>query len=288
VSMVLQHPKKVGKRNYNGSGVLRLNFHALVPKPSFLDFIQGGCRINLIASVDFTGSNGSCKCISSLHYIGEDHVNPYEKAICAVSRVLLPYDSDGKITAFGFGAKFPGKSVSMCFALNKNESDPEVVGTEGFLDVYRKAAVELDYWGPTNFSPSIHRAIEMAKEDEKGKPGSSYTILMILTDGSIDDMGDTIRAIVQGANTVPLSIVIVGVGDANFGSMEELDGDGGMLKDNRGNVASRDIVQFVPFRDFAEHPEQLASEVLAEIPSQLLSYMDEHDGVIMHPSEVAH
>ena len=47
---------------------------------------------------------------------------------------------------------------------------------------------------------------------------------------------------------MPMSIIIVGVGGADFSTMELLDGDDGHLKDSRQNVSQRDIVQFVPFR----------------------------------------
>jgi len=33
-----------------------------------------------------------------------------------------------------------------------------------------------------------------------------------------------------------------------------------------------DIVQFVPFRDFADNPMLLAKETLEEVPGQVLSY----------------
>jgi hypothetical protein len=47
-----------------------------------------------------------------------------------------------------------------------------------------------------------------------------------------------------------MSIIIVGVGEADFESMEELDGDSVKLTAPNGKKASRDIVQFVPFRNF--------------------------------------
>lgn len=75
-----------------------------------------------------------------------------------------------------------------------------------------------------------------------------------------------------------MSIIIVGVGNADFQSMEELDGDTVKLEVN-GVRAARDIVQFVPFINFLKiensmHAKSyLAREVLAEIPTQLVSYM---------------
>lgn len=64
---------------------------------------------------------------------------------------------------------------------------------------------------------------------------------MIITDGSIHDMIQTKRLIVQ-ASSLPLSIIIIGVGEADFTLMNELDGDKVQLTDDLGNVASRDIV----------------------------------------------
>lgn len=40
------------------------------------------------------------------------------------------------------------------------------------------------------------------------------------------------------------------MGNADFTLMEELDGDDVRIKNNDGKQASRDIVQFVPMREF--------------------------------------
>jgi hypothetical protein len=49
-----------------------------------------------------------------------------------------------------------------------------------------------------------------------------YAILLLMTDGHITDMDDTIRALIELA-TSPCSIIIMGVGDEDFTPMEELD-----------------------------------------------------------------
>ena len=71
---------------------------------------------------------------------------------------------------------------------------------------------------------------------------------------------------------LPVSIIIVGIGDADFTNMNKLDGDGGLFN-SKGQRAPRDIVQFVPFREAKHNPAKLASELLAEVPSQVLQYM---------------
>ena len=64
---------------------------------------------------------------------------------------------------------------------------------------------------------------------------------MILTDGCIHDMAIT-KSLVVEMSYLPISIIIVGIGDENFAMMEELDADKVVLKTKEGKVAARDIV----------------------------------------------
>jgi hypothetical protein len=65
-----------------------------------------------------------------------------------------------------------------------------------------------------------------------------------------------------------MSIIIIGVGDADFTKMEELDSDKGRLTDSEGNVASRDLVQFVEFKKYCDDISYLHEDVLREVPKQ--------------------
>ena len=141
---------------------------------------------------------------------------------------------------------------------------------------------------------------------------------------------DTIDEIVR-ASSLPLSIIIVGVGEANFDAMETLDADDAPLV-SRGVRMQRDIVQvsvrqepahvvivvlvlllltflrlsfrnldvaigvifhrvcraqFVPFKDFLGDGDdyRLAEATLAEIPTQLSSYLAQCDVNIPRPGE---
>jgi len=68
-----------------------------------------------------------------------------------------------------------------------------------------------------------------------------YNILLLLTDGIINDMDETKQRIVD-LSALPCSIIIVGVGNADFSQMQELDGDDGVLRDSRGRAVKRDVV----------------------------------------------
>lgn len=84
-------------------------------------------------------------------------------------------------------------------------------------------------------------------------------------------MRDTVDWIVQGSK-VPLSIVIVGLGNDSFTNMVKLDADDEPLIDSHGRRMERDIVQFVPYRDVGNSPTRLAREVLDEIPREIVNF----------------
>ena len=69
-------------------------------------------------------------------------------------------------------------------------------------------------------------------------------------------MDRTIDLVIQAAQ-LPLSIIIVGVGNADFTNMNKLDGDNGLYGSN-GVRCPRDLVQFVPFRDVKLNGDILA------------------------------
>lgn len=95
----------------------------------------------------------------------------------------------------------------------------------------------------------------------------SYTILLILTAGNVEDVKET-RKVLLEASEAPLSIVIVGIGDADFKGMEFLD--------EHDNAERRSITKFVRFSDFKSF-NALTEAVLDEIPNQLVSYFFERN-----------
>ena len=68
------------------------------------------------------------------------------------------------------------------------------------------------------------------------------------------------------ASIDPLSVVIVGIGEADFSGMEFLDN----FEDDVGEEG-RDITKFVRFNDYKSY-NALTEAVLDEIPDQLVDY----------------
>uniref|UniRef100_A0A8C1EJM3 Copine VII n=1 Tax=Cyprinus carpio carpio TaxID=630221 RepID=A0A8C1EJM3_CYPCA len=229
--------------------------------------------ISVIVAIDFTASNGDPRNSCSLHYINPYQPNEYLKALIAVGEICQDYDSDKRFSALGFGARIPPNyEVSHDFAINFNPEDDECEEIQGVVEAYQNCLPKIQLYGPTNVAPIINRIAKLAAGKEPIKDASLYHILLILTDGVVTDMADTREAIVR-ASYQPMSIIIVGVGNADFTDMQILDGDDGVLRSPKGEPVLRDIVQFVPFRDFkTASPAALAKCVLAEVPKQVVEY----------------
>lgn len=232
---------------------------------SFIDYISGGCELNVVVAIDFTGSNGDPRKPGTLHHIDKNSRNQYEQAMAAIVSTLLKYDSDQKIPVLGFGAKYDGV-VRHCFQCG---TSPEAHGLQGVLDAYDATfKTGLIMSKPTVFSEVMEGAAAHATQAFNAavaKGSQSYTILLILTDGAVSDVNAT-AACLSKISDSPMSVVIVGVGTADFSAMQFLDDL------NAGGGGPRDIVQFVPFNQHANSSHSLTQATLEEIPRQLEGY----------------
>jgi hypothetical protein len=81
-------------------------------------------------------------------------------------------------------------------------------------------------FGPTHFAPVLRECLNHAILNPCTQAKQVYHVLVIITDGIINDMKATADVIVELANH-PVSIIIVGVGNEDFSKMVKLDGDNG-------------------------------------------------------------
>lgn len=77
--------------------------------------------------------------------------------------------------------------------------------------------------GPTRFATVLKECRKQVLESTNPK---IYHIILIITDGEIHDLKETIEVIADMAHSnLPVSIIIVGVGNEDFSNMARLDGD---------------------------------------------------------------
>ena len=259
-------------KEYENSGHLHFKNVSIERHPTFTEFIKGKMEVTFMVGVDFTGSNGDFSDPTSLHYQSQLQDNQYQSAIKTIGHIIDCYDSDKMYPLYGFGAYFREKDgfsmtskVEHCYPL---ADDEEVKGVEGLLDAYAKAVPTVNMSGPTLFQPLIEKAILRARNFNVTQENQKYLVLVILTDGVLNDPEATVAAL-QAASDVPLSVIIIGVGEADFTTINLIDGD--KIKRKQG---VRDICQFVPYKKFiSEGVIALAEEVLREVPTQCLEFM---------------
>lgn len=237
---------------------------------NFVDYLTQGLQINVVVGVDFTMSNKNITDHTSNHYIYGCEPNDYERAIRSCGSIIAQYDYDQQFPLLGFGGIPDGFiNVEHSFPLNYSfNGSPCVNSIDEMVDVYKNSLTKTRLYGPTFFAPLIKNTCRIAKDAGQEK----YFILMILTDGMINDMDETSEAIVE-ASHLPISIIIIGIGKEDFSNMDILDGDEIPLKSEiSGKIVERDIVQFVEFNKYEKDSSKLAEEVLKEVPRQVEDY----------------
>lgn len=164
------------------------------------------------------------------------------------------------------------KTVSHCFPVNGNPNHPEVAfGVSAVLETYRSKIYEIGLGSPTLFTPLL-KEFKTLVTSLKNSGKMVYPVLLILTDGTIDDKKQA-KDEIYDLSFLPCSIIIVGVGTSDFSAMVELDGDSGRLTNSKNESCNRDIVQFVEFNE-AMRRGDLAEQILKEIPNQLVTFVE--------------
>lgn len=239
----------------------------MIEQLKFTELLKKGLEISMMLGIDFTASNGKPSDPKSLHYCGGREPNSYETATRTCGNILAYYDSDQNFPLFGFGGMPFGSNETLhVFPLNF-ESNPCVSGVNGIIEAYKSALSKTELSGPTYFAPLLKNLSDLARKS----PNGMYFVIMIMTDGEINDMLETIDAIIE-CSLLPISIIIIGVGNSKFENMETLDGDDMPLRGSDDRCIKRDIVQFVPYSKYEKDPNKLAEEVLKELPEQIEIY----------------
>jgi len=242
-----------------------------IKRKKFIDYILEGMNVSFDVAIDFTSTNLDPTNPDSLHTLKLDH-NKYCKAIKSCGGILQNYNTNQLFQVYGFGGvPKNGKEVSHCFNLN-NKKDSGIKGLEEVINTYKEKVKPIVFAGPTYLHLIIKNVVENVKKEMKKEKTVSYKVFLILTDGKLDDMNETLEILIE-ASKLPISIIIVGIGNGDFGKMDVLDGDDiPICSPSTGEKRFRDIVQFVNFSDYENNGSKLAAEVLFEVPNQVEEY----------------
>ena len=193
------------------------------PFKTFFDLKYEGLNLAFDIAIDYTSSNGDPRKESSFHTLNLEN-NKYVKAIISLGSILKEYDDDQNFPLYGFGGvPQKGKEVSHCFNVNSKKS-PVVSGMDEVINTYLSSLNTVEFVGPTYFQEVIKTETENIKKElkvQKKDDPLNYHVCLILTDGKIEDMNETKEMLIEAAK-LPISIIIVGIGNDDFSRMETL------------------------------------------------------------------
>lgn len=254
------------------AGKIILELKQTLQTENIVSLIKKGVRLSLSFAIDFTASNGDPESTFSLHHRSQDSKisNPYELVIKEIAKSIFDYRSEETIHLYGFGAKITDsqspRNTEHFFRLRSPDEELYKVATDAstILKFYNHAFSYVELAGPTKFEQVVSETSKIALENWSKDPWT-YTVLVLITDGCLCDVKETIAVLEKEASKRPVSYLIVGVGDDDFLDMPALDND----KKESGEW--RDCVQFIDLKK-CTNPSTFRKELLAELADQMVEY----------------
>lgn len=224
-------------------------------------YLEQGLNTTLTVAVDFTASNGPVKSIISLHHVPKSQTkrNEYEVAMQAIGNSFQHLQKTKGASALGFGAKIGGRFEDYFTLSSKGESLSSI---DDLLQAYRAATTSVELFGPSNLAPMIKYLGHKIKSTTSSNKWT-YHVILVLTDGILDDVQLAKQAIAD-CKDLPMSIVIIGIGNEDFSGMKAIND-----LERKPRSSRRDICSFFRFRSFAAHPDRLALEIHRNLEEQI-------------------
>lgn len=255
------------------TGEIRVRAAKKLIKPSPTDYLTSDDKFAFVLGIDFSVYNDYPHNIKNLHNIDRKGSSPYLQAIQEISKIIWGQDTDGKIPCFGYGGRpsfpdFSTETVSSLIPISGNKHKMSILSPDHLVEAYKNARKYIDPMERASILEIMKLVRDWATRDLKS---NIYYVLVILTAGHVDELQATIDLLVDLAQ-LPVSIVLVGVGDYNFSTLEKLDGDKKWLRSSKKKLIKRDIINFVDFETCANDPDKLLKKILEEFPGQFMSF----------------
>lgn len=254
-------PKKAGALKVLKSRIMHI--------PSMLQYLSGGCELDLMVAIDCTLNNGNSSQKDGLHYSSDSWLNDYQAILFKIGSVFDSYEGQDFVL-WGYGARTPASQQSY-FAMGER-----LKGANDLVQAYdrtfspknrNRLIMEKDAQLHQIIQSAMSRAVNSSENNRQ-----CYSTLVILSTGCCSDVAESIEAICQAEDS-PLSIVIIGIGQGDMTQIKKLaGGDDGRLFHQNGVQVQRQIVHFVSLDDFHGNTRECVSEGLQEVPEQFVQH----------------
>ena len=248
--------------------------------------VETGIELDFVFGVDFSGSNGRRDDAHHRHRIveadgeagdGEKTVemNVYQKLLKVFEDLLKSSHTGGRLEAYAFGCRSPSKGFFSPYELIPlGENQGVIDGYGAFLGSYNNSAGHLEPAGPTTFTGVLQKAIENAYKSRERGATKKYNLVVYITDGCPVDEDEFIDALIE-ASTLPISVIFVGVGEANFGDLIAIAEAVEILEGSTGAKLARNMSKFCHYPEGGEEPGKALADVIERcFPTQVREYFN--------------
>eukprot|EP00934_Nitzschia_sp_Nitz4_P005879 Nitzschia sp. Nitz4//scaffold331_size19140//14440//16370//NITZ4_008735-RA/size19140-augustus-gene-0.17-mRNA-1//-1//CDS//3329548185//5869//frame0 len=262
--------KREKKKLFGGSklktvGLLKVLKASVVTVPSMLQYLGGGCSLDVLVAIDCSTANGAKGTDKCLHHSASHWLNDYQAGIQKLGSITENFARGRHSSVWGFGAKMKEEDVD-----ELPISDGISLGKE-LLASYDKMLVEnpdLEFGEHALLRPLLRAAT--FKTIRISKQRQCYLVLCVFTAGDIEDLESCIELMSSAAEDAPVSLVIVGVGNKDFTSLEKTIQK--LTVDEKGRPIGRELVSFVSFKQFAGNAAEVIGDALKDVPEQFVTY----------------
>lgn len=262
------------KSKQKHAGTIRVKCQ-IIQKTTGINENKIDSKLNFMMGIDFSDTQRRIHGLESTHLKStEEGVNQHQVALNELFDLFFCLNAQQAIPCYGFGSlkassssKTRKEDGSSYFSITGNPSNSLVSDLNDLMEAYNKQLTSNLSGGQANFSEIIQKATYLAKFNQL-RGTKEYVVLVLLTDGTIEDLENTLNSMIQAAN-LPLSVIIIGVGESDFDSFESLDRQLGLCETVR-----RDYVSFFAYKDFEGDINKLKSKIQLEIPEQILEYIE--------------
>ena len=253
---------------------IKISVNSTIVQYTFIYYIMKmNGRFNVSFAIDFTGSNVNLSNGINRH-CSDISKNYYIQAIKICGEVLDEYSSDHIFPTYGFGAEINDKTYN-CFNVNF-QNNPGISTLDNVIKEYQNCLTKISLSGPTKICPIIDNFKNSIKNNQSI---SIYNVLMIITDGIIDDIDDVIDSVVD-AQSLPLSINIIGIGEEPTEEMRTLNLERGPLYDSKNRRMDRKVVTYIHFQGYQNNFHLLKNDLMKTIPENVIEYLNNYSGLI--------
>ena len=254
-------------RKLTKTGTMQILRASLKEQATFLQYLHGGCEIDLLLAVDCGAAIDHADEKKASHFIHGALMNNYQVAIDKIGTIMEPYSRSHPFKMFGYNANASIEQTDNFFKMGD-----KITGKAGLLKTYEKFFLRGNRFMGRNheshLGPLITEAIFESIQESNSR--HCYSVLCILTSGHVSDLQATVDALLRAATDAPLSIVFIGCEDHNLDGLKGYFTKTKVQRSISGVRLSRDNTSFASFTDCGGDPTRVASDVLQELPEQIV------------------